>query len=158
MFWRRRNHADIAGKVNFSIQRKGLMTKNISKSREQKLTKAVNQMDAWMQHKTRLIVSISTPLFYLVLRGRVVGRQEGLFLFDSYGEVCRVPVIPEHYDRVLCNQKGPASVTFETSGMQGKLELGEDGREAGLAELCAEWALSTMGDAPSSDAAEQVTL
>jgi hypothetical protein len=140
----RSDHADIAGKVNFSIQRKGLMTKNILKSREQRLTKAVNQMDAWMQHKTRLIVSISTPLFYLVLHGRVVGRQEGLFLFDSYGEVCRVPVIPEHYDRVLCNQKGPASVTFETSRRQGKLEIAEDGREAGFEEMCADWVLSNM--------------
>ena len=41
------------------------MTKksSIAKSREQKLSKVINQMDYWMQHKTRLILSISTPLF-----------------------------------------------------------------------------------------------
>ena len=44
------------------------------------------QSKRWMHDKTRLILSISTPLFQLFLRGRVVGRQdERLFLFDSYG-------------------------------------------------------------------------
>jgi hypothetical protein len=45
----------------------------------------IKRMDYWMQHKTRLTLLIGTPLFHLFLRGRVVGRQEGLFLFDSYG-------------------------------------------------------------------------
>lgn len=127
------------------------MTKNISKTREQKLAKVINQMDGWMQEKTRLILSISTPLFYLFLRGRVVGRQEGtkcnprdLFLFDSYGETCRVPVIPERYDRVLYRQKGPASVTFETSGMQGSLEMHEDESEPKFEEICVNWVSSKM--------------
>jgi hypothetical protein len=120
------------------------MTKSTSKSREQKLTKVVNQIDDWMKHKTRLILSISTPLFHLFLRGRVMGRQEGLFLFDSYGEVCRIPVIPEHYDQVLCTQKGPASVTFETSGIQGSLEMREDETEPKFEEMCANWVLANM--------------
>jgi hypothetical protein len=100
------------------------------KSRDQKLARVINQMEGWMHDKTRLILSISTPLFQLFLRGCVVGRQERLFLFDSHEKSCGVPVIPEHYDRVLCEQKGPASVTFETSGMQGRLEMREDDTEA----------------------------
>src|ERR1022692_1365539 len=114
------------------------MTKNSGnpKSREQELAKVLKQMDDWMQHKTRLMLSISTPLFHLFLRGRV-GRQEGLFLFDSYGEVCRVPVIPKNYDHVvLCRQKGSASVTFETSEMRGGLEIQEDGATAMFEEIC----------------------
>jgi hypothetical protein len=142
--WRRSDHDDVAGKVNFSTQRKGLMTKNISKSREQKLAKVINQMDDWMQHKTRVILSISTPLFQLFLHGRVVCRQEGLFLFDNYGETCRIPVIPEWYDRVLCQQKGPVSVTFETSGMQGRLEMLEDESEPKFEEICVNWVLANM--------------
>ena len=132
------------------------MKKNISKSREQKLAKVINQMDGWMQNKTRLILSINTPLFHLFLRGRVVGRQEGLFLFDSYGEVCRIPMIPEHYDQVLCTQKGPASVTFETSGMQGRLEMREDETEPKFDEICANWVLANMvAEADSSNVAGQ---
>jgi hypothetical protein len=80
-------------------------------------------MNSWMQHKTRLTLLISSPLFFLFLRGRIVGRQGRLFLFDNYGGTCRVPVIPEHYDRVVCKQKGLAKVTFETSEIQGKLEM-----------------------------------
>jgi hypothetical protein len=117
------------------------MPKNISKTREQKLAKVINQMDGWMHDRTRLLLSISTPLFQLFLRGRIVGRQGRLFLFDSYGQTCRVPVIPEHYDRVLSKQKclvsGLPSVTFETSEMQGKLEMHEDGAEPMIEEMCA---------------------
>jgi hypothetical protein len=109
-----------------------------------------------MRHKTRLILSINTPLFHLFLRGRVVGRQEGRFLFDSYGETCRVLVIPEHDDRVLCGQKGAASVTFETFGMQGQLKMQKDGAEPMLEEMCADRLLANMvGDATSSDSDEQ---
>ena len=134
------------------------MTKkaDIPKSREQKLSKVVNQMDYWMQHKTRLILSISTPLFHLFLRGHVVGRQQGLFLFDSYGETCRVPVIPEHYDNIVCGQKSPVSVTLETSAMQGQLKMYEDGEEPMFEEICANWVLSSMAaDTASSNVADQ---
>jgi hypothetical protein len=99
-------------------------------------------------------------LFQLFLRGRVVRRQERLFLFDSYGETCRIPVIPEHYDHVVCKQKdlasGLPSVTFETSGMRGRLEMHEDGAEAMFQEICVNWVLANMAaDTPSSDVADQ---
>jgi hypothetical protein len=158
MSWRRSEHGDVAGKVNFSNRRAGLMTTNISKPRGQKLAKVINQMDDWMQHKTRLVLSIQTPLFNLFLRGRLVGRQERLFLFDSYGETCRVPVIPQDYDRVVCKQKGPASVTFESSETQGWLEIQEDGAKPMFEEISANWILSKIADdALNSDAAEQTT-
>lgn len=134
------------------------MTKEsgIRKSRGQELSKVIHQMDYWMQHKTRLVLSISTPLFPLLLRGRVVGRQQGLFLFDSYGEACRIPINPKHYDRLRCNQAGTASWTLGSSEMQGELIIGEDGREAGIAETCADWVLSNLaGCAHCSDGAEQ---
>ena len=134
------------------------MPKNISKTREQKLAKAINQMDGWMQGKTRLILSISTPLIQIFLRGRVVGRQKRLFLFDNYGETCRIPVIPERYDRVLCQQKDPASVTFETSGTQGTLEMREDDTGPKFEEMCVNWVLANMAaDAVTTDATEQTT-
>ena len=134
------------------------MTKNISKSRKQKLAKAIDQMDGWMRDKTRLILSIHTPLFHLFLRGRVEGRQKRMFVFANYGDTCRVPVIPENYDRILCGQKGPASVTFETSGMQGKLEMHEDDTEPKFEEICVNWVLGNMADdAGPSDPAEQTT-
>ena len=119
------------------------MKKNVSKSREQKLAKVINQMDDWIQDKTRLIFSIKTPLFHLFLRGRVMVHQEGLFLFDSYGGACRIPVIPERYDHVVCDRKNPASVTLETS-MQGSLEMHEDDAEPMFAEICVNWVLSKM--------------
>lgn len=79
-------------------------------------------------------------------------------MFDSYGETCRVPIIPEHYDRVVCVQKAPASVTFETSGMQGRLEMHEDDTEPKFEEICVHWVLENMAaDAVTSDAAEQTT-
>src|ERR1017187_10222184 len=135
------------------------MTKNSGnpKSREQELAKVLKQMDCWMQHKTRLMLSISTPLFHLSLRGRVVGRQEGLFVFDSHGEVSRVPVIPGNYDHVvLCTQKGSASVTFETSEMRGGLEIQEDGATAMFEEICVNWVLAKMAaDAAPSNVADQ---
>ena len=122
------------------------MTKKsgIRQSREQEVAAVIEQMDDWIQRKTRLILSISTPLFHLFLRGRVVGHQEGMFLFDNYGETSRVPVIPEHYDHRVCKQKGSASVTFETSEMQGQLEIREDDSEPQFEEMCRNWVLSKM--------------
>ena len=117
---------------------------HIPKTSQQKLTHVLAQMDSWRSHHTRVILSIHSPLFHLTLRGRIVGRLERLFLFDTYGGTCRIAVIPEQYDRVVCNQKGPASVTFETSGMPGQLEIHEDGAEAMFEEMCTDWVLSKM--------------
>jgi len=59
---------------------------------------------------------------------------------------------------VLWKQKSPASVTFETSEMQGTLEIHEDGAEPMFAEICVDWVISKMADdALSSDAAEKTT-
>jgi hypothetical protein len=141
--WRRDVHTDVARK--FSIERTGLMKKtNVSKSREQELAKVINQMDGWIQDKTRLLFSINTPLFHLFLRGRIGTHQEGLFLFDSYGGTCRIPVIPERYDHVVCDRKSPASVTLEKSAMQGSLEMREDEAEPMLEEICANWTLAKI--------------
>jgi hypothetical protein len=117
------------------------MTKKsgVRKSQKQDLAKVLKQMDFWIQHQTNLSLMISTSLVQLMLFGRVVARLERLFLFEAHGEVCRVPIIPERYDRVRRNQKGPASVTLENaSGMAGELRLAEDlrgteqrGEEAG---------------------------
>lgn len=136
-----------------------VMTKDsgTSQSHKQEVADVIEQMNSWMQHKTRLTLLISTPLFFLFLRGRIVGRQGRLFLFDNYGKTCRVPVIPENYDRVVCKQKGLAKVTFETSEIQGRLEMCEDGAEPMFGEMCADWVLSNMvGDATSSGSAERV--
>ena len=57
------------------------------KSRKQALSKVLKQMDHWLELRTRLILSIGTPMVDLVLRGRIVGRQGRLFLFDSYGNM-----------------------------------------------------------------------
>jgi hypothetical protein len=125
----------------------------------QKLTRVLEQMESWRTQGTRLILSIDSPLFHrLTLRGRIVGRLKRLFLFDTYGETCRIAVIPEQYDRMVCNQKGPASVTFETSGMAGQLEIHEDGAEAMFAEMCTDWVLSKMCTeaADSDDASDDV--
>jgi hypothetical protein len=131
----------------------------ISKSSQQKLARVLEQMESWKNQKTRLILSIDSPLFYLTLRGRIVGRLERLFLFDTYGETCRIAVIPERYDRVLHKQKGPASVKFETSQSPGQLELHEDNGEAMFAEMCTDWVLSKMcteaADSNTSDALAQ---
>jgi hypothetical protein len=131
------------------------MKKSVSKTREQKLAKVINQMDGWMQDKTRLIFSISTPLFHLFLRGRLVGRHEGMFLFDSYGGACRVPVIPEHYDQIVCGQKSPVSVTLETGEMQGELKMHEDGAEPMFEEICTNWTLANMAADTASNMAAQ---
>jgi hypothetical protein len=83
-----------------------------------------------------------------------------MFLFDSHGEDCRVPIIPEHYDRALCNQEDPTSVTLEnTSGMQGDLKISEDVQEARFPEMCADWVLQKMVDgADSSEVGDQDSL
>jgi hypothetical protein len=126
------------------------MTKEskIPKSRKQTLSQVLKQMDRWLELRTRLTFSISTPLFNLVLRGRIIGRQGRLFLFDSYGETCRVPVIPECYERLICNQEDTTSITFRgSSGTAGELRFAEDDRPAGLEEILADWFLSTLSDA-----------
>jgi hypothetical protein len=117
---------------------------DISKPSQRKLTRVLEQMDSWKSHNTRLILSIHSPLFHLTLRGRIVGRLERLFLFDTYGETCRIAVIPEQYDRVLCNQKAPASVNFETAEMPGGLRITEDEAEPMFEEMHTDWALSKM--------------
>jgi hypothetical protein len=67
-------------------------------------------------------------------------------------------VVPEHYDEVLWKEKSPASVTFETSGVEGKLEMMEDDANPMFEELCVDWVLSKMADdALTSDAAEKTT-
>ncbi len=72
-------------------------------------------------------------------------------MFDSHGEDCRVPIIPEHYDRALCNQEDPPSVTLEnTSGMQGDLTISEDVGDARFPEMCADWVLQKMVDGADS--------
>ncbi len=129
------------------------MTKKsgITKSQKQDLAKVLKLMDSWIRHRTRLTLFINTPLFSFFLRGRMVGRQEGLFLFDPHGEACRVPIIPEHYDRALCDQEDPAAVTLEnTSGMQGYLKIAEDSQEAFFAEICTDWILQNMADGADS--------
>jgi hypothetical protein len=135
------------------------MTKKsgITKSRKQDLAKVLKLMDSWMKHRTRLTLFFNMPSFPLFLRGRMVGRQEGLFLFDSHGEDCRVPLVPERYDRAVCDQEDPASVTLEnTSGMQADLRIAEDAQDASFPEMCADWVLQKMVDgADSSEVAEQ---
>jgi hypothetical protein len=111
---------------------------------QQKLTRVLAQMDSWRSHHTRVILSIHSPLFHLTLRGRIVGRLERLFLFDTYGETCRIAVIPEQYDRILCNQKAPAWVNFETAAMPGQLRITEDEAEPMFEEMHTDWALSKM--------------
>lgn len=117
---------------------------DIAKASQQKLIRVLEQMDNWRKHKTRLILSIGSPLFHLTLRGRIVGRLERLFLFDTYSETCRIAVIPEQYDRVLCSKNDPASVTFETSGMPGQLQLHEDDGKPQFEEMSSDWVLSNM--------------
>ena len=117
---------------------------DIAKTSQRKLTRVLEQMDNWRKHKTRLILSIGSPLFHLTLRGRISGRLERLFLFDNYGEICRIAVIPEQYDRVLWSKNDPTSVTFETSGMPGQLQLHEDHGEPQFGEMSTEWVLSNM--------------
>ena len=65
--------------------------------------------------------------FPLLLRGRVVGRQEEMFLFDTHGGVCRLPIIPENYDQVLWNKPDPGSVTLKCTS--GEMRIAEDVRE-----------------------------
>ena len=52
----------------------------------------------------------------------------------------------------------PASVTFETSGIEGKLEMVEDDAEPMFEELCVDWVASKMADdVLTSEAGEQTT-
>jgi hypothetical protein len=117
---------------------------DISETSQHKLTRVLEQMDSWRSHNSRLILSIHSPLFHLTLPGRIVGRLKRLFMFDTYGETCRIAVIPEQYDRIIYKQQVP-SVTFETSGMAGERA------EAMWAEICVDWVASKM----FADAAHQ---
>ena len=107
------------------------MTKKsgVSKSQKQGLAGVIKQMDSWIQDETKLSLWINTSLVHLVLFGRLVARQERLFLFDAHGEFCRVPLIPEHYACSLGSRKGLLSVTLKDDSA-GDLELAEDLREA----------------------------
>jgi hypothetical protein len=128
----------------------------IRKSPTHDLAKVLQQMDDWMRHHTRLGLVINPSLFALCLRGRIVGRQKRLFLFDSYGETCRVALRPEDFDRVLCNQEGTDSSVTLISEEEGQLTLSEDNREARLEEMSADWFRSNLeSDADPSGADEQ---
>ena len=92
--------------------------------------KVIKQMGSWIQQETKLNLLISTPLVHLILFGRLVAREEGLFLFDAHGGFCRVLLFPKQYDCSLSNQNGSASVTLKDDS-EGELTLAEDLREAG---------------------------
>jgi hypothetical protein len=130
----------------------------IRKSPKQDLAKVLQQMDDWMRHQTRLSLLIDPSLFALCLRGRIVGRQERLFLFDSYSETCRVTLKPESFDRVMCNQEGTALSVELISAERGQMTIFEDSREPRLEEMCADWFRSNLErDADSSGADGQKT-
>jgi hypothetical protein len=107
------------------------MTKKtgVTKSQKQGLAGVIKQMDSWIEHETKLSLWINTSLVHLVLFGRLVARQERLFLFDAHGEFCRVPLKPEHYACSLDSRKGLLSVSLKDDSA-GDLELAEDLREA----------------------------
>ncbi|MGC1646695.1 MAG: hypothetical protein WA741_12760 [Candidatus Sulfotelmatobacter sp.] len=119
----------------------------IRKSPKQDLAKVLQQMDDWMRHQTRLSLLIDQSLFALCLRGRIVGRQEGLFLFDSHSETCRVTLKPESFNRVMCNQEGTVLSVELISAERGQMTIFEDSQEPKLEEMCADWFLSN----PESD-------
>jgi hypothetical protein len=130
----------------------------IRKSPTHDLAKVLQQMDNWMRHQTRLSLLINPSLFALCLRGRIVGRQKRLFLFDSYGETCRVTLKPESFDRVVCNQEGTALSVELTSAEQGRVTIFEDSRQPKLEEICADWFRSNLEHgADPSGADEQKT-
>jgi hypothetical protein len=105
------------------------MKSGITKSKRQGLARVIKQMDSWIQHETNLSLWINTSLVHLVLFGRLVARQERLFLFDAHGEFCRVPLMPEHYACSLGSRKGLLSVSLKGDSA-GDLELAEDLSEA----------------------------
>ena len=107
------------------------MTKKtgVTKSKKQGLAGVTKQMDSWIQHETKLSLWINTSLVSLVLFGRLVVRQEGLFLFDAHGEFCRVPLMPEQYVCSLGHRKGVLLVSLKDDSA-GNLELAKDLREA----------------------------
>jgi hypothetical protein len=129
------------------------MAKKSGTAKSNELPKVIKQMDYWMQHKTRLLLSITaTPLIMLCIRGRIVGRMGRLFLFDSYSEECRVPILPERFEAVMSDRNGDVSVRLEQTGeIEGSLVISEDGREAVFAETFA----NTVADADSRGGAFQ---
>jgi len=89
----------------------------VTKSQKRDLAGAVEQLDSWMQQETNVTLWILTDPVPLLLRGRVLARMEGLFLFETHGGLCRMPIIPKNYDQVLWNKPDPGSVTLKcTSG------------------------------------------
>ena len=107
------------------------MTKKsgLTKSQKHGLAGVIKQMDSWIQHDTKLSLWIKTSLVHLVLFGRLVARQEQLFLFDAHGGFCRVPILSDRYACSLSNQDGSVLVTLEDDSA-GELRLTEDLREA----------------------------
>lgn len=105
------------------------MKPGITKSKRQGLAKVIKQMDSWIHHETNLSLWINTSLVHLVLFGRLVARQEQLFLFDAHGEFCRVPLVLEHYACSLGSRKGLLSVLLKDDSA-GDLKLAEDQRGA----------------------------
>jgi hypothetical protein len=107
------------------------MTKKsgVFKSQKQGLPGVIKQMDSWIQQETKLSLWINTSLVHLVLFGRLVARQEQLFLFDAHCEFCRVPLVLEHYACSLGSRKGLLSVSLKDDSA-GDLELAEDQRGA----------------------------
>jgi hypothetical protein len=98
-----------------------------TKSQKQHPAKALEQLDSWIQKETNVTLLILAAPVALMLRGRVLVRMEGLFLFETHGGVCRMPIIPEHYDQVLWNKPDPGSVTLKCTS--GELRLAADVRE-----------------------------
>ena len=105
------------------------MKSGTTKSKKQGLAKVIKQMDSWIQHETNLSLGINMSLAPLLLFGRLVARQEGVFLFDAHGGFCRVPILSDGYACSLSNQNGSVLVTLEDDSA-GELRLTEDLREA----------------------------
>ena len=103
------------------------MTKHsgTAKPRTHGLAKVVKQMDSWIEHETDLKLLISGPLVPLMFFGRLVARQDGVFLFDGHCELSRVVLVPEWYNCVLRNELGSPSVMLKKAS-EGELTLTED--------------------------------
>jgi hypothetical protein len=101
----------------------------VPKSQKQGRARVIKQMDSWIQHETNLSLLISGSLVHLVLFGRLVARQDEVFLFDAHGEFCRVVLVPEQYNCLLSNQLGSALVLLKDAS-EGEIRLTEDLRGA----------------------------
>jgi hypothetical protein len=104
------------------------MTKKpVTKSQKLGLARVIKQMDSWIQHETNLSLWIRPFLVDLMLFGRLVARQDRVFLFDAHCGSCRVPLLPKEYTCSLSNQKGSVSVLLKDTS-EGELTLAEDVR------------------------------